>query len=129
MKTRGAFCLIFGDMSEKGRDPVMPILMAVTSGHGTGKTVMGSWIADGIVSTRVDSVGTATAGTWLQLASRTWTAIQYWTKLCITAHWFEIQARQIFHKLRPKTWKVVAQTCKENNAQAFPGQHAKTSTS
>jgi hypothetical protein len=31
---------------------------------------------------------TVTAGTAKQLDERTWAAIQYWTKLCITAHWF-----------------------------------------
>jgi hypothetical protein len=112
-----------------GTDPVMPILMSATSGHGTGKSVMGAWIADWILSTRPDSIGTVTAGTFTQLESRTWSAIQHWTKLCITGHWFHIQARGVYHKLRPKTWKIVAQTCKEENAQAFAGQHARTSTS
>jgi len=112
-----------------GTDPVMPIQMTETSGHGTGKSAMGAWIADWILSTRPDSIGTVTAGTFAQLESRTWAAIQHWTKLCITASWFHIQARGVFHKLRPKTWKVVAQTCKEENAQAFAGQHARTSSS
>src|SRR6266571_9312726 len=67
-----------------GTDPVMPILMSATSGHGTGKSVMGAWIADWILSTRPDSIGTVTAGTFTQLESRTWSAIQHWTRLCIT---------------------------------------------
>jgi hypothetical protein len=112
-----------------GTDPVMPVLMTMTTGHGTGKSVMGAWIADWILSTRPDSIGTVTAGTFAQLESRTWAAIQHWTKVSITGHWFDIQARGIYHKLRPETWKVVAQTCKEQNAQAFAGQHARTSTS
>jgi len=112
-----------------GTDPVMPILMTMTSGHGTGKSVMGAWIADWILSTRPDSIGTVTAGTFTQLESRTWAAIQHWTKLCITGDWFNVQARGVYHKQRPKTWKIVAQTCKEENAQAFAGQHARTSTS
>lgn len=112
-----------------GKNPVMPILMTATSGHGTGKSILGAWIADWILSTRPDSIGTVTAGTWTQLESRTWAAIQHWTKLCITGHWFHIQARGVYHKQRPKTWKVVAQTCREENAQSFAGQHARTSTS
>ncbi len=112
-----------------GADPVMPILMAETSGHGSGKTAMGGWIADWLLSTRPHSIGTVTAGTATQLESRTWAAISHWTRLCITAHWFEIQSRQIFAKSSPKTWKIVAQTCKEENAQSFAGQHARTSTS
>jgi hypothetical protein len=113
----------------RGTDPVMPIMMTATSGHGTGKSVLGAWIGDWILSTRPDSIGTVTAGTYVQLESRTWAALRHWTKLCITGHWFDIQARVIHHKLRPETWKIVAQTCKEGNAQSFAGQHARTSTS
>lgn len=112
-----------------GATPVMPIQMAETSGHGTGKSAMGGWITDWILSTRPHSIGTVTAGTATQLEARTWSAICYWTGLCLTGHWFDIQARGIFSKAYPKTWKVVAQTCKEENAQSFAGQHAKNSTS
>src|ERR1039458_7525834 len=74
-----------------GGDPVMPILMCESSGHGTGKSVLGAWIANWILSTRPHSIGTVTANTFKQLESRTWAAIRRWTKLCITAHWFDIR--------------------------------------
>ncbi len=112
-----------------GTTPVMPILMAETSGHGTGKSAMGGWIANWLLSTRPHSIGTVTAGTATQLEARTWASICHWTRLCLTSHWFEVQSRQIFAKIAPKTWKLVAQTCKEENAQSFAGQHARTSTS
>lgn len=112
-----------------GLKAVMPILMNETSGHGTGKSAMGGWITNWIISTRPHSIGTVTAGTATQLEERTWAAIQYWTSLCITSLWFDVQSRGIYHKDHPSTWKVVAQTCKEENAQSFAGQHAKTSTS
>lgn len=118
-----------GERGFDGMTPVMPIQMSESSGHGTGKSAMGAWLADWILSTRPHSIGTVTAGTFVQLESRTWAAIRFWTKLCITGHWFDIQARGIHHKQFPETWKVVAQTCKEENAQAFAGQHAATSTS
>jgi hypothetical protein len=127
------FLLDLGEEVKKrafnGVDSVLPILMTATSGHGTGKSVMGAWIGDWILSTRPDSQGTATAGTWTQLETRTWAALRRWTKLCITGHWFDIQARGIFHKLRHETWRITAQSCKEQNAQSFAGQHASTSTS
>jgi len=112
-----------------GSTPVMPIQMAETSGHGTGKSAMGAWIVDWLLSTRPFSIGTVTAGTYTQLEEKTWSAILSWSKLCITAHWFDIQASGIFHKLYPDTWKVTPQTCKEQNAQSFAGQHARRSTS
>jgi len=112
-----------------GETPVMPVLMNETSGHGTGKSAMGGWIVDWLISTRAHAIGTVTAGTATQLEERTWAAILYWTKLCLTAPWFDLQSRGIYSKDYPETWKVVAQTCKEQNAQSFAGQHAKRSTS
>lgn len=112
-----------------GHTPCMPILMAETSGHGTGKSSMGAWIAWWILSTRPNSIGTVTAGTFTQLDSRTWAAIQGWGKLCITSRWFDIQAHGVFSRKDPESWKLVAQTCKEENAHSFAGQHARTSTS
>lgn len=112
-----------------GSNPVLPIQMAETSGHGTGKSAMGAWLADWILSTRPHSMGTVTAGTAKQLEERTWAAIQFWTKLCITNHWFEIQAGGIYHRQFSDTWKISCQTSKEENAQSFAGQHARTSTS
>lgn len=112
-----------------GANPVMPIQMAETSGHGTGKSAMGAWIAWWILSTRPYSIGTVTAGTYIQLEEKTWAAILSWGKLCITAQWFDIQASGIFHKSNPGTWKLTPQTCKEQNAQSFAGQHARRSTS
>lgn len=112
-----------------GHDPVMPIQMAETSGHGTGKSAMGAWIAWWILSTRRNSIGTVTAGTYDQLEEKTWAAIQRWGKMCITRRWFDIQASGIYHKQFPEDWKLTPQTCKEENAQSFAGQHARTSTS
>lgn len=112
-----------------GSNPVMPIQMAETSGHGTGKSAMGAWLAWWILSTRPFSIGTVTAGTYDQLEEKTWAAILSWGRHCITAHWFDIQASGIFHKTNPGTWKVTPQTCKEQNAQSFAGQHARRSTS
>lgn len=112
-----------------GHTAVLPILMNEASGHGTGKSVLGAWVADWILSTRPHSMGTITAGTYTQLEARTWAAIQRWTKLCITAEWFDVGATTISSKLYPESWFIVAQSCKEENSQAFAGQHARTSTS
>jgi hypothetical protein len=112
-----------------GQAPVMPVKMAETSGHGTGKSAMGAWIASWLLSTRPHSIGTVTAGTYSQLEEKTWAAIKHWVKLSITAHWFDIQSSGIFHRRYPETWKVTPQTCKKENAQSFAGQHARQSSS
>lgn len=112
-----------------GSNPVLPIQMAESSGHGTGKSAQGAWIAWWIISTRAHSIGTVTAGTYQQLEEKTWAAITYWGKMCITARWFDIQASGIYHQRHPETWKASPQTSKEQNAQTFAGQHARKSTS
>ena len=112
-----------------GRDPVAPVRMAASSGHGTGKSTLGAMVACWILSTRPHSIGTVTANTYDQLQTRTWAAILKWARMCITAHWFHIRASGIFAKAAPEDWKVVGQTCKEENAQSFAGQHARTSSS
>lgn len=112
-----------------GSNPVLPIRMAESSGHGTGKSAMGAWIAWWILSTRPFSVGTVSAGTYTQLEEKTWAAIQRWGRMCITRHRFDIQSSGVFHKLYPEDWKVTPQTCKQENAQSFAGQHARKSTS
>lgn len=112
-----------------GADPVLPILMSEASGHGTGKSAMGGWLVAWILSTRPGSVGTVTAGTATQLKSRTWSAVRYWLGLCLTAHWFDIQASGIFAKTARDTWKCVPQTCRKENAQSFAGQHARSASS
>lgn len=117
--------------------PAKPIMMAVSSGHGTGKSILSAWITNWLMSTWPGSIGTLTAGTATQLEERTWAAVQHWTKLCITGHWFDVQASGIYAKkevcgnsgLSPETWKALAYTCKEENAQSFAGQHARTSAS
>lgn len=118
-----------GQRKFDGANPVLPIKLSETSGHGTGKSAMGAWITWWILSTRPYSIGTVTAGTYDQLEQKTWAAIRTWGKRCITAHWFDIQASGIFHRQHREEWKVTPQTCKEQNAQSFAGQHARTSTS
>lgn len=119
-----------------GHTAVAPIRMAETSGHGTGKSALGAWITNWIMSTRPWSIGTVTAGTATQLDERTWTEIRRWTNLCITKDWWEVQANGIYVKQSlcgpgqvQEKWKVIPQTCAPEKAQSFAGQHAATSTS
>ena len=112
-----------------GKNPVAPIRMAVASGHGTGKSVLVAMLVNWITSTRPNCRGTITANTFTQLSTRTWAAVQHWTSLCITGHWFNVSGEKLYHKGAPKTWFCSAQTCKEENSEAFAGQHAADSTS
>jgi len=112
-----------------GRDAVPPIRIAVSSGHGIGKSVLFGIIDNWIKSTRPNSQGTVTANTYTQLETKTWAMIQAMAKLSLTAHWYEIGAQRIYRKLAKETWFSSPQSCGEENSEAFAGQHAASSTS
>jgi hypothetical protein len=118
-----------------GVNSVEAIREAIASGHGIGKSVLVAWLVNWIMSTRPGAQGTVTANTVTQLETKTWAAIDKWTSLCITRHWFKVSTGAIriveglFEGYGPRNWFCVAQTCREENSEAFAGQHAATSTS
>lgn len=116
-----------------GSNTVEPIREAIASGHGIGKSALVAWIVDFLMSTRPFARGTVTANTAEQLSSKTWAEIAKWTKKCITGHWFDVTtgkgAMKMVHKQHPESWFCTAQTCREENSEAFAGQHAVNSTS
>lgn len=112
-----------------GLTPCPPIRMAVSKGHGVGGSVMAAWLVDWIMSTRPHAQGTVTANTSTQLQTKTWAAVQRWTKLCITAQWFAINMDRMYYIGHKDSWFCTPQTCNEQNSEAFAGQHAADSTS
>src|SRR5262249_49175662 len=112
-----------------GRTPVPPIRRAVSSGHGIGKSAMSAWLVDWIMSTRPHAQGTVTANSFPQLETKTWAAVQRWTKLCLTGHWFTVTATRLYHTAYRDSWFCAPQSSKEENSEAFAGQHAADSTS
>jgi len=112
-----------------GVTPVLPVKFTTASGHGIGKSVLVAFIVNWIMSTRPHAQGTITANTFQQLSTRTWATIQTWTKRCATGHWFEVTGSRMYHKQFKESWFCSAQSCKEDNSEAFAGQHAATSTS
>lgn len=117
------------DRGFDGKAPVRPIRKACSSGHGIGKSTMAAWVVDWIMSTRPFCRGTVTANTFDQLNTKTWSAIKHWTSLCITGHWFEVTERRMSHRNYRDSWFCAPQSCREENSEAFAGQHAATSTS
>jgi hypothetical protein len=112
-----------------GVTPVLPVKFTTASGHGIGKSVLVAFIENWIMSTRPHAQGTITANTFQQLSTRTWATIQTWTLRCKTGHWFEVTGQRMYHKQFKESWFCSAQSCKEDNSEAFAGQHAATSTS
>jgi hypothetical protein len=115
-----------------GTMPVAPQRHATTSGHGIGKSAVTAWLVNWIMSTRPHCKGVVTANTGEQLATKTWAEIAKWTKRCITGHWFDVNqgkgAMRMRHKDHPESWRCDAQTCREEDSEAFAGLHAASST-
>lgn len=133
-------CAFLDDLGRKVRErgfdgshAVDAIREAIVSGHGIGKSAMVAWLVDWIMSTRPFAQGTVTATTAQQLRTKTWAQIAKWTKKCITAHWFDVYTgmgtMRMQHKEHPDEWFCQAQSCAEENSEAFAGQHAANSTS
>jgi len=112
-----------------GQTPCAPIRMAVSKGHGVGGSVVAAWLVGWIMSTRPFSQGTITANTSTQLQTKTWAAVQRWTKLSLTSSWFAINMDRMYYIGHKESWFCTPQTCKEQNSEAFAGQHAADSTS
>lgn len=118
-----------------GKNAVKPIRFSTASGHGIGKSTLVAWIVMFIMDTRPFCKGTVTANTADQLKSKTWAELGKWKAKCITGHLYDYSATRGSMKLSRKgfdkagSWFVVGQTCKEENAEAFAGQHAANSTS
>jgi hypothetical protein len=112
-----------------GHNAVRPVRCAVSSGHGIGKSTLQAWLVNWIMSTRPHAQGTITANTSTQLQTKTWASLQVWTKRCLTGHWFVINSERLYHPSFKESWFCTAQTCKEENSEAFAGQHAASSSS
>jgi hypothetical protein len=115
-----------------GHTPVPAIREAIASGHGIGKSAITAWLVNWIMSTRPNAKGVVTANTSEQLASKTWAEIAKWTKRSMTGHWFDVStgkgSMRMTHKEHPESWRCDAQTCREENSEAFAGLHAADST-
>lgn len=123
-----------------GFNAVEAVRMAVASGHGIGKSAFVSWLILWIMSTRPFCAGTVTANTLVQLETKTWAQLSKWHRLCLTRDWFVVTStrnnlavRCILKDSRgeslEKVWFCTGQTCDENKAESFAGQHSATSTS
>lgn len=124
-----------GEIKKRGFDgktSVPPIQMATVSGHGIGKSVIVAWLIKWILDTRPFAKGVVTAGTDAQLRTKTWAEVGKWHKLSLTVNWFNYNtgrgAMSLTHKKYPEQWRCDAQTCREENSEAFAGLHAANST-
>lgn len=101
------------------------ILIAVTSGHGIGKSALVAILLIWAVSTMPDTKGVVTANTENQLKTKTWAEVAKWFRLFVAKDMFVMQATALFSRdpQREKTWRIDMVPWSEKNTEAFAGLH------
>lgn len=108
---------------------------AYSSGRGSGKSTLSSWLVIWMMSCNLGSTTIVTANTEAQLKTRTWAELGKWHTMAINSHWFDKQALSLkpapwFDELLKKQLKIdtgyyyaSAQLWSEENPDAFAGAH------
>jgi len=97
--------------------------VAVSSGHGIGKSALVAWIILWFISTRPHPQIVVTANTQGQLSTKTWRELAKWHRLAINRSWFQWTATKFYLKEEPETWYASAIPWSEKNSEAFAGTH------
>lgn len=114
-----------GEAIRNGASLDEAIRLAISSGHGIGKTAFVSWVILWFISTREFPQIVVTSNTANQLSAKTWRELAKWHRLAINKHWFEWTATKFYHKEYPDTWFASAIPWSINNSEAFAGTHEK----
>jgi hypothetical protein len=103
------------------------IRLAVTSGHGVGKSALVAWIILWAISTCPDTRGVVTANTENQLKTKTWVELATWFRRFIARDLFKLTATALFSAdpERERTWRIDMVPWSERNTEAFAGLHNK----
>lgn len=108
-------------------NPYKPVRIAVASGHGIGKSATVSMLISWAMSTMEDTRITVTAGTMVQLMTKTAPEINKWQAMAINAHYFQSFATSI-QSVQPKherSWRCDMIPWSAENSDAFGGLHNK----
>lgn len=121
---------VMGDIKAHLSNPetrFQPLMIAVASGHGIGKSAEMGMLLDWGMSTCEDCKVVVTANTDNQLRTKTWPEICKWFRLAINKHWFNPTATKVA-SIDPEhsdAWKADAVPWSEHNTEAFAGLHNK----
>jgi len=105
----------------------VPLLLAVASGHGIGKSALVGMIIDWAMSTCPDCRVAVTANTGDQLRTKTIPEVSKWFRLAINAKWWDVGSEVIKAKdsEHEKTWRTDFLTWSLERTEAFAGLHNK----
>lgn len=103
------------------------IRIAVSSGHGIGKSALVAWLILWGLSTLEDTKGVVTANTENQLKTKTWAELAKWYRLFVGKELFEFTKTAIFSRDdgHDQTWRIDMIPWSEKTTEAFAGLHNK----
>ncbi|WP_276120367.1 terminase [Pararhizobium qamdonense] len=104
-----------------------PLQIAVSSGHGIGKSAEMGMLSNWAMSCFSDCKIVTTANTESQLRTKTSPEIGKWFRSSITAHWFNVQAMSIKARDNEHSdlWRQDFVAWSAHNTEAFAGLHNK----
>ena len=97
--------------------------IAITSGHGIGKSAMAGQLSKWALDCWVDARVMITANTEDQLVTKTSPEVSKWHGMAITRDWFNRATMKISSKEKPESWRLDFVTWSKNNTEAFAGLH------
>lgn len=102
-----------------------PVLVAVASGHGVGKSALVAWLAIWAMATAADTRGVVTANTEVQLRTKTWAELAKWHRMSRVRRRFRLtaQALQAADQGQARGWRVDMVPWSLNQTEAFAGLH------
>lgn len=121
---------VMGDIAQHLQNPetrYQPLMIAVASGHGIGKSAEIGMILHWAMSTCEDCKVVFTANTENQLRTKTAPEIGKWFRMAINGHWFNASATAVSANDpgHEKSWRADAVPWSEHNTEAFAGLHNK----
>jgi hypothetical protein len=104
-----------------------PCRVAVSSGHGIGKSAFLGMLIHWAMSTCAGCKVVVTAGTGTQLSTKTVPEVSKWFKMSLGARWFDVHATSIksLQTSNPELWRTDFVTWSAHNTEPFAGLHNK----
>lgn len=99
--------------------------LAVSSGHGVGKTRLVAALIHWFMATRPNPQVVVTANTKPQLETKTWRELAKVNANAKNKDWFDQSASRFWMKSAPETWFASALAWTEHRSEAFAGTHEK----
>lgn len=116
---------VIGKHLQNPESRFQPLQIAVSSGHGIGKSTLIAMITEWAKSTCVDCRVVITANTGTQLDTKTSPEVGKWFRLSINSHWWDVKQTSIRarDKEHEKSWRTDFIPWSKENPAAFAGTH------